>query len=217
MKTLISSLPPGVNIVDQIQLNPDVVALDFFNAGPVFKDSAQIANFTLTVNADTIKLTGATESQSQKDAIDSDAKRIWSNLDIVDQLTVQGAPPPPPPWCKDLQAAINAITGGPITFGNDGFTLTPADAQILAQVAGKVKACPSAHVTLNGYTDNTGNEAINITLSTQRAQTVATFLTADGVADNQIAVKGFGSVDPVAPNDTVDGRTKNRRVEIGAS
>ncbi len=221
MKALNSSLPPGVNVIDQIQLNPNVVALDFFNAGPVFKDSVPIANFTLTLNADTIRLTGAAGSQGQKDAIDIDAKRIWANLDVVDQLTVNGAPPPPPPpppaWCTDLQPAINAMTGGPITFGNDGFTLTPADEQILTQVADKLKVCPSAHATVDGYTDNSGNEAMNITSSTQRAQTVADFLTAHGPADNQIAVKGFGSVDPVAPNDTVDGRAKNRRVELVVS
>ncbi|HKI39180.1 MAG TPA: OmpA family protein [Mycobacterium sp.] len=217
MKALNNSLPPGMDIIDEIQLNPNVVALDFFNAGPVFKDSATIANFTLTVNADTIRLTGATESQGQKDAIDSDAKRIWSNLDVVDQLTVNIAPPPPPAWCANLQPALNAMTGGPIAFGNDGFTLTPADEQILTQVADKLKACPSALAALKGYNDNSGNEAMNITLSTQRAQTVADFLTAHGAAGNQIAVKGFGSVGPVAPNDTADGRAKNRRVELAVS
>lgn len=221
IKSLNSSLPPGMNIIDHIQLDPNVVSLDFFNAGTVFKDSAPIADFTLTVNADTIRLTGTAGSQDQKDAIDRDAKRIWSKLNVVDKLTVIGAPPPPPPpppaWCADLQAAINAVTGGPITFGNDGFTLTPADEQALPQVADKIKACPSAHATVNGYTDNSGNEAMNITLSTQRAQTVADFLTAHGVPGNQIAVKGFGSVNPVAPNDTVEGRAKNRRVELVVS
>ncbi len=215
IKALSSSLPPGINIIDQIQLNPNVVALDFFNAGPVFKDSASITNFTLTVNADTIRLTGAAGSQGQKDAIDGDARRIWSNLDVVDQLTVNGAPLPPP--CSGLKPAIDAVTGGPITLGNNGFTLTPADEQILAQVADKLKACPSAHVTVNGYTDNSGNEAMNITVSTQRARTVADFLTAHGAAANQITVKGFGSVNPVAPNDTADGRAKNRRVELAVS
>jgi peptidoglycan-binding protein ArfA len=217
IQTLKSSLPPGMNIIDQIQFNPNAVALDFFNAGPVFRGSAPITNFTLTVIADTIRLTGAAESQSQKDAIDSDARHIWSNLDVVDQLTVNGAPPTPPPGCIGLPPTINAVTGGPITFGDDGFTLTPADAQILTRVADKLKACPSAHVIVNGYADNSGNEAMNIAVSTQRARTVADFLTSNGVAGNQIAVKGFGSVNPVAPNDTADGRAKNRRVELAVS
>ncbi|BBX63346.1 peptidoglycan-binding protein ArfA [Mycobacterium saskatchewanense] len=229
IKSLNDSLPPGTNIIDQIHINPNAVALAFFNAQPVFKDSASILDFTLTVNADTITLTGTAGSQDQKNAIEADARRIWSNLYVVDQVAVNGAVPPPPPGappplppaavgqCADLQSALNAATGGPITFGNDGFSLTPVDQQILTQVADKLKACPSAHAAINGYTDNSGTEAMNIPLSTQRAQTVADFLTAHGVAANQLIVKGLGSVNPVAPNDTADGRAKNRRVELVVS
>ena len=109
------------------------------------------------------------------------------------------------------------MTGGPITFANDGFSLTPADDQILTQVADKLKACPTAHATINGYTDNSGAEAINIPLSSQRAGTVADFLVAHGVPRAQLIVKGLGSVNPIAANDTVEGRAKNRRVEIVVS
>jgi peptidoglycan-binding protein ArfA len=84
-------------------------------------------------------------------------------------------------------------------------------------VAASLKACPNAHVTINGYTDNSGAEGISIPLSSQRAQTVADFLVAHGVVAAQLVVKGLGSVNPVAPNDTVEGRAKNRRVEIVVS
>lgn len=109
------------------------------------------------------------------------------------------------------------MTNGPIAFGNDGFSLTPADEQILTQVADKLKACPTAHAAINGYTDNSGTEAINIPLSSQRAGTVADFLVAHGVSRGQLVVKGLGSVNPIAGNDTPDGRAKNRRVEIVVS
>lgn len=220
MKAVTGSLPSSVNVIDQIQIDPDVVALDFFNAGPIFTDSASIPDFTLTVNVDTVTLTGTAGSQGQRDAIDSDAKRIWSNLYVVDQVAVNGSKPPPPDAtgpCADMQTAIDAVTGGPIFFGNDGFSLTPVDEQILTQVANKLKACPSARAKVNGYSDNSGTEAMNISLSTQRAQTVADFLTAHGVAGNQFIVKGLGSVNPMAPNDTTDGRAKNRRVELVVS
>lgn len=117
--------------------------------------------------------------------------------------------------CSDPQGAINAITsGGTIVFGNDGVTLTPENSQILTQVADKLKACPSARVTLNGYTDNSGTEGINIPLSAQRAGVVADFLVSHGVATDHITTKGLGSTNPVASNDTAEGRAKNRRVEI---
>jgi peptidoglycan-binding protein ArfA len=133
--------------------------------------------------------------------------------------TPQASPPPPPPppgpgACKDLQAAINAATGGPIYFGNDGVSLTPADEQMLTQVTGKLKACPDARVTVNGYTDNSGPDSVNVPLSTQRATTVAQFLVAHGVPSDRVVAKGLGPANPVAPNDTNEGRAKNRRAEI---
>ena len=277
MKVLTTALGPGVNIVDQVNINPDIEALDFTNALPVFSDSASIADFNLSVNGDTVTLAGTAASPDQKNTIGSDAAKTWSNLNVVDNLTVNGAaeppaapgpvvppsatpgpavpppvapvpgappsvapvpgvppsvapapgvppsvapvpaPPPAPGPCPGLQDAVNSITGGPITFGNDGFSLTPADEQILGQLTDKVKTCPAAHVTVNGYTDNSGTEAINIPLSAQRAGTVADFLIGHGLASDHVTVKGLGSINPVATNDTAEGRAKNRRVEIVVS
>ena len=234
MKALNGSWPPDVNIVDQVTIIPGAAALDFSNAGPVFNDSASIPDFSLTVNGDTITLAGTAASQDQKKTLERDAKRTWSNLNVVGKLAVNAPvpspvppppvppppvppPPPAPVSCVDLQAAIDAVTGGPINFANDGFSMTPDGIQILTQVADELKACPNAHATLNGYTDNSGAEGINIPLSTQRAQAVADFLVAHGVAAAQLVVKGLGSVHPIAPNDTAEGRAKNRRVEIVVS
>jgi peptidoglycan-binding protein ArfA len=252
MNALKGSLPPSINFIDQTQINPNIDSLDFSNAASVFKDSASINDFNLTVNGDMVTLAGTAASQDQKNAVVQDAVHAWSSLDVVDKLAVSGpvppagspgaAPPPPPPGaasppaspppppgaaspppppaptpCTNLQAAVDAVTNGPIAFGNDGFSLTPADEQILTQVADKLKACPTAHATINGYTDNSGTEAINIPLSSQRAGTVADFLVAHGVSRGQLVVKGLGSVNPIAGNDTPDGRAKNRRVEIVVS
>ena len=228
MKTLTGALGPGVNVIDQIKIDPSVDALDFSKAGPIFTDSASITDFNLTVNVDTVTLAGTAASTDQKNAIDQAATHTWSNLNVVDHLVVNGpapppAPPAPPPGapapgpCDNLQAAINAVTGGPVTFAADGFSLTPADNQMLSQVADKLKACPNAQTTINGYTDNTGTEGINIPLSSQRGNTVADFLLAHGVARDHLVVRGLGSINPVASNDTPDGRAKNRRVEIVVS
>jgi len=224
VKALKGSLPANVDIVDQIRINPDVDALDFAHAGPVFADSASITDFNLTVNGDTIILVGTAGSQGQQKTVGTEAKRIWSNLNVVDNLAINGPVPPPAPpaspaagSCTDLQSAINPATGGPITFEINGFTLTPAEERSLTQVADKLKACPSAHATINGYTDNSGTESINGPLGHQRAQTVENFLAAHGVAGDHLAVKGLGTANPVAANDTADGRAKNRRVEIVVS
>lgn len=221
MKALNGALPPGVNIVDQIRINPDIDALDFSKAEPVFRDSASMTDFTLRVNEDTVTVAGTAASAQQKNSVDSDAKRIWSNLKIVDNIADNATAAPPPPAasgpCSDLQSTITAATDGKVTFDRNGFTLSLADEQVLAQVADKLKACPTPRVTINGYADNTGNEAINIPLSEQRAQAVADFLVAQGVTRDRLSSAGLGSADPAAPNGTAEGRAANRRVEIVVS
>lgn len=216
MTALKGSLPPGVNIIDQIHIDPIVRALDFSNAGPVFVASAPIPDFTLKVERGTVTLTGTAASGDQKDAVERAAVSAWPGVDVANRIEAK-PPPAAPGQCGDLQAAINAVTGGPIFFGSDGMALTPADNQILTHVAAKLKACPNARVLLNGYSDNSGGEAMNFSSSAQRAKTVADYLIKGGVAADHIASKGLGSANPIASNDTAEGRIKNRRVEIVVS
>lgn len=216
MTALQGSLPPGVNIIDQVHIDPIVRALDFSKAAPVFVASAQIPDFTLKVERNTVTLAGTAVSGDQRDAIERAAVSAWPGVDIANRIEAK-PPPAPPGQCNDLQAAINAVTGGPIFFGSDGVSLTPADNQMLTQVAAKLKACPNARVTVNGYADNSGGEAMNIPLSTQRATAVAEYLVKNGVAADHVASKGLGSANPIASNDTAEGRIKNRRVELVVS
>ncbi|BBZ47862.1 channel-forming protein ArfA/OmpATb [Mycobacterium parmense] len=221
MKSLTGSLPPGINVTDQVHINPNTHALDFSKSAPIFADSASISDFTLTVSQDVIILTGTATSQDCKSAVEGDVKHVWSNLNVVDNLVVNASSPPASAAagssCTDLQTAINVATGGPITFDNDGFSLTPVDQQVLTRVAAELKACPRAHAAINGYTDNSAADKVTVASSSQRAQKVADFLLALGVAGDQLAVNGLGSVHPVAPNGTAEGQAKNRRVEIVVS
>ena len=72
-------------------------------------------------------------------------------------------------------------------------------------------------MAVNGYSDNTGNDAINVPLSGNRAKSVADFLVAQGIAGDGVSSQGFGSANPIASNDTAVGRAQNRRVEITVS
>ena len=68
-------------------------------------------------------------------------------------------------------------------------------------------------ILVTGYTDNTGNDAINIPLSQNRAASVASYLKGQGVS-SRIDTQGYGSQNPIADNSTAAGREQNRRVEI---
>ena len=221
LKVLNNALGPGVDIVDEIRIDPTVDALDFAKAKPVFSDSASIADFAVTVRGDTITLAGTAASPGQKDTVVADAKRIWSNLNVVDNLAVNAPTASPSPTaaasCGNLQSAINTLTDGALTFESNLGSLTASDEQVLTRIADKLKACPNAHATINGYADSTGNASLNVPLSEERAQTVAGFLEAHGVPGDRLSTTGFGSANPIAPNGTDDGRAQNRRVEIVVS
>jgi outer membrane protein OmpA-like peptidoglycan-associated protein len=69
-------------------------------------------------------------------------------------------------------------------------------------------------VRIVGHTDSTGSDAVNDPLSLRRAESVRNYLSDRGVGAGRIEVAGRGSREPVASNDTAEGRAKNRRVEI---
>jgi outer membrane protein OmpA-like peptidoglycan-associated protein len=69
-------------------------------------------------------------------------------------------------------------------------------------------------IEISGHTDNTGTDAINEKLSQARADAVKNYLLASGVASNRIQSKGYGSLKPIATNETEEGRQANRRVEF---
>ena len=94
----------------------------------------------------------------------------------------------------------------------------PDDAyQILNRLADFMLHSTSAEVSIKGYSDSTGDYSYNISVSRFRANTVKTYLAGKGVDPANIRVDGLGPENPIASNDTAEGRQKNRRVEIELS
>lgn len=85
---------------------------------------------------------------------------------------------------------------------------------ILDQIAVFLKNTPSVKLTISGFTDNVGSNQYNLGLSERRAQSVLNYFIESGIAKNRFEIKGYGSQNPIASNDTQEGRDKNRRVEI---
>jgi outer membrane protein OmpA-like peptidoglycan-associated protein len=87
----------------------------------------------------------------------------------------------------------------------------------LAKVAGILIAYPDIRVEIDGYTDSTGSLEFNERLSQQRADSVRSYLSSQGVNSSAITTQGFGPSQPIASNDTAAGRQQNRRVELVVS
>ena len=101
-----------------------------------------------------------------------------------------------------------------VTFDVGSATLKPEFRATLDKVAESLIQYPDSLVDVYGHTDSTGSDAFNQTLSENRARTVLNYLVSRGVPAARVRSQGFGETLPVASNDTVEGRAKNRRVEI---
>jgi outer membrane protein OmpA-like peptidoglycan-associated protein len=101
-----------------------------------------------------------------------------------------------------------------ITFAVDKYDIQPQFQSTLNQVAQTLASYNQTYIDVLGHTDSTGSDAYNQGLSERRAQSVADYLAARGVARARIGIRGFGESQPVASNDTEAGRSENRRVEI---
>ena len=103
---------------------------------------------------------------------------------------------------------------GTVHFDTDKATLTPASQTTLDKAADAMKANPNAHLRLEGYTDSTGNDMHNLSLSQQRAYSVANYLKAKGIDGSRLTGNGFGPGNPADTNATSNGKADNRRVEL---
>ncbi len=101
-----------------------------------------------------------------------------------------------------------------VLFDTGKYSLKPGAREKLAKVAGILLAYPGLNIEVGGYTDNVGGDAMNQTLSENRAGSVRDYLVQEGVSTNSVSAKGFGNTLPVASNDNSAGRQQNRRVEL---
>src|SRR5580698_7274804 len=101
-----------------------------------------------------------------------------------------------------------------VLFDTGQYSLKPGAREKLAKVAGILLAYPGLNIEVGGYTDNVGGDAMNQTLSENRASSVRDYLVQQGVATGSVSSKGFGNTLPVASNDNSAGRQQNRRVEL---
>ncbi len=113
----------------------------------------------------------------------------------------------------DNKAILVSLPDG-VTFDIDSYMLRPEFQSTLSKIAESLRAYPNSLVDVYGHTDSTGTPMHNQTLSEYRARAVADFLSIQGVSPARIRAQGFAATYPVADNATLEGRARNRRVEI---
>nr|WP_253272974.1 OmpA family protein [Halomonas sp. PR-M31] len=102
-----------------------------------------------------------------------------------------------------------------VNFEFDSAQLTSNAEQILDGVADKLRGNENVRVRVEGHTDSVGPDSYNKELSQRRADSVKSYLASQGIPESRMQAIGYGEEQPVASNETQQGRAENRRVELG--
>jgi peptidoglycan-binding protein ArfA len=209
---------------------PDMAAI-----GNVFSAADAIADFGLSIDGATVTLMGTAPNLDVAGEVQSAAALSFPGAKLANniQIPAPGGPVAPPAQepssapapapapaggpCAKVQADVTELLRTPISFVTGGSQMTGESRRLLVQIADKIKGCPNGTVTVIGYTDNQGSDAVNLKLSDTRAKAVAAALVSNGVLAAKMTARGAGSANPIADNSTEEGRAKNRRVEITIS
>lgn len=199
----------GLVVVDQTTVAAGAVGATVAQAAALGAVTASVTDFAITANGSTLTLTGAAVDAASKAAAEKAVADAFPTYTVASSITVAE-----PVGCAGLVSQIAPyLQGHKLEFSPASSELTDASRAAVAQVASLVKACGTAKIAVNGYTDNQGDDSTSLPLSQARAQAVRDALVAAGVT-NQITATGFGSANPVGDNSTDAGRAANRRVEI---
>ena len=110
--------------------------------------------------------------------------------------------------------AIKLTFDSGILFATGKADLNSASKVALTKFVGSLQQNVDTDITIEGHTDSTGSDSVNQPLSENRAKSVSSFLSSQGISTQRMTTIGYSSHKPVADNSTADGRTKNRRVDI---
>jgi len=168
-------------------------------------DAARARNDASDAQADAERSRLAAQ-QSQANAQQADADKAAMRAKLSEQLN------------SILQTRDSArgliVSMSDVLFDTGKYSLKPGAREKLAKVAGILLAYPGLNIEVGGYTDNVGGDAMNQTLSENRAGSVRDYLLQEGVSTGSVSAKGFGNTMPVASNNSSAGRQQNRRVEL---
>ena len=153
-------------------------------------------------------LRGKADMPATKDAVTASIAALpnganWSVA--IEQLAPLDA-------CKESVGALAKRNA--ILFATGKATLTANSLPVLDELAGDLKVCPDTYVHVEAHTDADGVADANLALSVARAEAVVAQLIKRGIDEGRLYAEGYGESDPVASNDTKDGKAKNRRVEF---
>ena len=161
-----------------------------------------------------VLLTGTVDSDEAKAAAEAAVADIDGVTGIDNQITVEAVASETDEENAEPETINDELSLDPITFEVSSARITAEGQTVLDQAADYLNANVDVNVEIAGHTDADGDEAANLALSQARAESVKAYLEGKGIDGNRMTPKGYGEAQPVASNDTPEGKAQNRRIEF---
>lgn len=170
-------------------------------------DLKQVRSGQLRVSGTVVELSGTVPSEEiRAKLLDRVAFRLKdANYTVHDELRSGEL---------DKESVLGGFPQRMISFGVGNAVLTAAGSAVLDELLPLLKKMPGRRFEIIGHTDDSGTTEYNLALSKDRAEAVKTYLAAKGIPLDAITTFGVGSDRPLAPNNTAEGRARNRRIEF---
>jgi len=180
---------------------------------PALGALSRLSTGTLVVSDREVKLSGDAFFDAAAAQIRAGLKDFPQGWQFKADISVKPASAPVDGTvCQQLFSGL--LAKGKIRFDSGRATIDPDSAGLLDRLIETALRCPSANIEIAGHTDADGEDGFNQALSEKRAQAVADFLVKAGLPGERFTAIGYGSTQPVATNDTDEGKAQNRRIDF---
>ena len=194
---LVETQPKLIELLGYHVVGGRVTSADLADGDVLITSSG--AELPVAVNGDTVTVGGVAIAEADIDTADG-------VVHIVEGVLL------PPEFV--LPTINEALALEPVTFETGSATITAEGLAVLDNAVAFLAANPDVRVAIEGHTDSSGSESGNQALSEARAVAVRDYLTSQGIDELRLETFGFGESNPVASNDTAEGRAQNRRIEF---
>ena len=180
---------------------------------PALGALSRLSTGTLVVSDREVKLSGDAFYDAAAAQIRAGLKDFPQGWQFKADISVKPASAPVDGTvCQQLFSDL--LAKGKIRFESGRATIDPDSAGLLDRLIETALRCPSANIEIAGHTDADGEDGFNQALSEKRAQAVTDFLVKAGLPAERFTAMGYGSTQPVASNDTDEGKAQNRRIDF---
>lgn len=177
-------------------------------------DTSVFPDVSVRANGRNLELAGTVTIDQSPALLAQRLEQIPGVHRVIDRLTVVDPDVEAAAMHEQFVQALAGIDVSRVAFQPGSVSFTPDSDAALAQLLSLLRQHPQGRIRIEGHTDNTGPDAVNLRVSRDRAAAVANYLMARGIPADQLVVTGYGSTQPIADNATERGRMQNRRIEI---